>query len=182
MCAAALKDTGLDLTKDAQPVYGAPPLLAAKLESGELDAALLYWSQAARLEAKTYREVVSVEALLANLGAAGKVAIVGYLFNSEAKQEVLAGFVKAIRQTENLLAQDASAWAPLRPLMDAPDDATFDALKAAFVRGIPRKPRDREIADAQAFFSVIARLGGAALVGSATSLPADLYVDRAVYG
>ncbi len=43
---------GLDLESAAQIAYGAPPLLAQKLESGELDAALLYWQFCARLEAK----------------------------------------------------------------------------------------------------------------------------------
>ena len=66
--------------------------------------------------------------------------------------------------------------------MQAPNEATFVALKQAFLRGIPKKPRAAEIADAQAFYAVVAKLGGAALVGDATSLPADLYVDQAVYG
>ncbi len=180
--AAALKDAKLDLATDSRPVFGAPPLLAAKVESGELDCALLYWSQAARLEAKGYRRVVSVEQVLAELGAKGKVAIVGYLFKQDARQEVLAAFGKAVRRTEDLLNDKPEAWAPIRPNMKAPDDATFDALKTAYLRGIPRKPRAEEIADAQSFFAIVARLGGADLVGSATSLPENLYVDQAIYG
>lgn len=180
--AAALKSDNFDLTKDARPVFGAPPLLAAKLESGELDSALLYWSQAARLEAKGYRQVVSVEDVLAQLGAKGKVAIVGYLFKSDAKQDVLASFGKAIRRTEDLLAEKPEAWDAIRPIMQAPDDATFKALKSAYVRGIPRKPRAEEIADARSFYAIVAKLGGVALVGSATTLPDDLYVDQAIYG
>jgi ABC-type nitrate/sulfonate/bicarbonate transport systems, periplasmic components len=96
--ASALSDAKLDLTKDAQPVFGAPPLLAAKVESGELESALLYWSQAARLSAKGYRTVASVEDLLIRIGAKDRVAIVGYLFKTETSSEVLAGFGKAIRR------------------------------------------------------------------------------------
>jgi hypothetical protein len=66
--------------------------------------------------------------------------------------------------------------------MQAPDQATFDALKAAYIRGVPRKPRAQEIADAQAFFSIMARLGGSALVGPSTSLPDDLYVGQSIFG
>ena len=47
---------------------------------------------------------------------------------------------------------------------------------------VPHKPRAEEIADAQSFFAIVAKLGGPALVGGATSLPGDLYVDQAVYG
>lgn len=180
--AAALKQANLDLTKDARPVFGAPPLLAAKVESGELDCGLIYWSQAARLEAKGYRRVVSVEDVVASLGGKGKVAVGGYLFREDAKRDVLAAFGKAVRRSEDLLSEKADAWTPIRPMMKAPDAATFDALKAAYLRGIPRKPRAEEIADAQSFFAIVAQLGGSELVGSATSLPASLYVDQAIYG
>ena len=180
--AAATKEAKLDLEKEAKLVFGAPPLLAAKVESGELDSALLYWSQAARLEAKGYRQVVSVEDLLADLGAKGRVALVGYLFKADAKQEVLAAFGKAVRRSEDLLADSPEAWAAIRSMMKAPDEATFETLKKAYVRGIPHKPRAEEIADAQSFFSIVAKLGGTALVGPASTLPADLYVDQAVYG
>ena len=179
--AAALKQ-GVDLTEQARPTFGAPPLLAAKVESGELDCALLYWSACARLEAKGYRQVVSVEQLADGLGARGKIAFVGFLFMDPAKAHVLEGFGKAVRQAETLLADQPDAWASVRPLMEAKDEATFLALKQAFVDGIPHKPRADEIKDAQDFFSVVAKLGGPALVGTATSLPASLYVDQAIYG
>jgi len=180
--ANALRSVDLDLTRDARPVFGAPPLLAAKVESGELDCGLLYWSACARLEAKGFRRVLGVEEIAAALGASGRVALVGFLIGPGVDENILAAFGKAVRRADDLLYSDAKAWTPLRPLMQAPDEATFEALKQAFLRGIPRKPRAAEIADAQAFFAVIAKLGGAALVGEATSLPASLYVDQAVYG
>lgn len=180
--AAAQKEAGLDLRRDARPVFGAPPLLAAKVEGGELDCGLLYWGQAARLEAKGYRRVFGVEEMVLDLGGKPKVAIVGYLFKREAETRTLAAFARAVHRTERLLAQDDAAWATLRPQMSAPDTATFDALRAAYVRGIPHKPRGEEIADAQALFAILARLGGAELVGPNASLPDDLYVDQTVYG
>jgi NitT/TauT family transport system substrate-binding protein len=66
--------------------------------------------------------------------------------------------------------------------MDAPDQSTFEALKKAFIAGIPHRPRAAEIADATALFALLAKLGGEALVGPARSLPDGLYVDQAVYG
>ena len=180
--AAATKEAGLDLAKDARPVFGAPPLLAAKVESGELDCGLLYWSSCARLRAKGYRQVISVEEIATALGATGKIALVGFLFQESAKAGMLAAFGKAVRRAESRLADDPNAWTAIRPIMQASDDATFGALKQAYLRGIPRKQRAAEIADAQAFFSIVAKLGGPALVGDATSLPANLYVDQAIYG
>ncbi len=180
--AEAMKTAGIDLTKVARPAFGAPPLLAAKMESGELDCGLLYWTACARLEAKGFRRVLDVEQMADSLGAKGKVALVGFLVRPGVPEATLAAFGKAVRQADDLLASDPKAWDALRPKMQAPDDATFEALKRDFLRGIPKKPRAAEIADAQAFFDVVAKLGGTALVGEATSLPADLYVTQAVYG
>jgi len=42
--------TGMDFKTAAHIVYGAPPLLSAKLQQGELDAVLTFWNFAAKLE------------------------------------------------------------------------------------------------------------------------------------
>jgi NitT/TauT family transport system substrate-binding protein len=180
--AAALQQGNLDLQKDATPVFGAPPLLAAKLEHGELDAALLYWNFCARLEAKGFRQLTSAQAITAALGVPGRVALLGYLVHEDADPTALAAFAKASRAAKTLLAAKPEAWLPLRPMMEAPDDTTFDAWRAAFMAGIPRQARDSEIAQATALFALLVKLGGEKLVGAARSLPEGLYVDPAIYG
>ena len=180
--AAVLQQGKLDLQKDAKPVFGAPPLLAAKLEHGELDAALLYWNFCARLQAKGFRELTGVQAIASGLGARGKVALLGYLVHEDAEPAALAAFAKASRAAKALLASKAEAWGSLRPTMEAPDAATFEALRQAFIDGIPHQPRDTEIADATHLFALLVKLGGEALVGTAKTLPEGLYVDQAVYG
>lgn len=180
--AAALQQSKLDLQKDAKPVFGAPPLLAAKLEHGELDAALLYWNFCARLKAKGFRELTGVQAIATALGARGKVALLGYLVHEDADPDALAAFAKASRAAKGLLATKAETWDPIRSEMAAPDAATFDALREAFIDGIPHQPRDEEIADAAQLFALLVKLGGETLVGAAKSLPEGLYVDQAVYG
>ena len=179
--AAALKE-GLDLQKDAKPVFGAPPLLANQLERGELDAALMYWNYCARLRAKGFRQVTGAQAIVRSLGVTGDVALLGYLLHADGDRVALAGLGKASRAAKTLLATRAEAWAGLRPLMEAPDQPTFEALRQAFIEGIPRRPRDAEIADATALFSLLVQLGGEPLVGAAKSLPQGLYADQAIYG
>ena len=179
--AAAQKD-GLDLARDAHPVFGATPLLSAKVESGELDCGLLYWNYCARLQAKGYRQVTSIEEIAASLGAKGKVSLGGFLFQESADPGTLRSFAKALHETLHLMETNPAVWLKIRPLMEAPDEATFNDLKQAFLRGIPHKGRDEEIADTGSLYAIVAKLGGAALVGSATSLPADIYVDQAIYG
>ena len=177
---AAAKKQGLDLVGEAKAVFGAPPLLSLKLESGELDAALLYWPYAARLAAKDYRTIVSVEDLAESLGAKGRIAFAGFVFKDTTPQATLVAFGQAERRTEALMADDPGVWTKLRPLMKAPDEKTFVALKEAFQRGIPHKSRDAEIADAKALYATLARIGGPELVGKALTLPDGLYVDQKV--
>lgn len=179
---AAAKKQGLDLVGQAKAVFGAPPLLSLKLESGELDAALLYWPFAARLAAKDYRTVASVEDIAAMLGAKGRIAFAGFVFKDTTPQTTLVAFGQAARRTEALMADDPAVWTKLRPLMKAPDEKTFVALKEAFQRGIPHKSRAAEIADATALYATLAEIGGPELVGKAMTLPDGLYVDQKIYG
>ncbi|MGH6913982.1 MAG: ABC transporter substrate-binding protein, partial [Geminicoccales bacterium] len=79
---ALAKDAyGVDLAKDAQPVYGAPPLLSEKLKSGELDAALNYWQYCARLEAEGYKRLIGVQDAQAGLGVPADTPQLGYIFH-----------------------------------------------------------------------------------------------------
>jgi NitT/TauT family transport system substrate-binding protein len=76
----ATKRHGMDLAAEAEPVYGAPPLLNQKIEDGELDAVLNYWHFAARLEAKGYKPLVGVDDAIAELGVKSVPPQIGYVF------------------------------------------------------------------------------------------------------
>lgn len=179
---AAAKKIGLDLATEATPMFVAPPLLSLKVENGELDAGLLYWTYAARLQTADYRTVVTVERIAEMLGAKASIAFGGFLFRDDIAMSTLAAFAKVMRRADTMMSDDPAVWTKLRPLMKAPDDGTYEALKEAFLRGIPRKPLEVEIADAKTFYAILAEIGGPALVGGATTLPEGLYVDPKVYG
>ena len=70
----AAKRHGMDLAAEVEPVYGAPPLLNEKVQTGELDAVLNYWHFAARLDAKGYEELVGVEEAIGELGVDERAA------------------------------------------------------------------------------------------------------------
>jgi NitT/TauT family transport system substrate-binding protein len=169
---------GLDLAAAASPAFGAPPLLQQKLEAGELDAALLYWNFAARLEAKGYRRLLGVEDILRSFGLSGEVALLGYVFDESLAPRspgLVEGFARASKLAKDLLATQDDAWATIRPLMAADDDQVFRALKQAFLAGIPRREVTAERRDAERLYAILARLGGEALVGRAQALPVGLY-------
>lgn len=181
--ARAQESAGLDLATAATPAFAAPPLLAAKLESGELDAALLYWTFCARLEPKGFQRLVSVADLVRALGVPREPALVGYVFDGAMAARdpaLIDAFAAASSKTKAALASkdpavSDPAWAAARALMQAGDGETFAALKRGFVDGVPEGPLDEERAAAQKLFAVLVRLGGSKFAGAATSLPADLY-------
>ncbi|KQP04633.1 ABC transporter substrate-binding protein [Methylobacterium sp. Leaf93] len=183
---AQAKDAaGIDLESQAQVAYGAPPLLALKLEQGELDAALLYWTYCARLEPKGFTRLIGSDDIMRAFGATGSIALIGYLFEGATvsdKAEAIAGFARAARTAKEMLANDPATWDVVRPLMSAEDEPTFAVLKRDFLAGIPRRPLATERADGERLFGVLARLGGERLVGAGKTLPAGLYFDGAGNG
>lgn len=181
--ATAQEKAGLDLQTAAQPVFAAPPLLAAELEGGNLDAALIYWTFAARLEPKGFRQMLTVEAMVKGFGLAHEPTLVGYVFDgafARANPGTVAAFAAASRATKTALADPDPArsgpgWAAARAQMQAGDEATFEALRRGFLAGIPRLSLAEEQTLAAQLYAVLVKLGGAKLVGSATRLPANLY-------
>lgn len=164
---------GIDLAKEAEPVYGAPPLLAEKLVRGELDAALLFWNFAARAEAEGHRELLAIEAVEVALGAAAPVAMLGYVFDERwatANRAAVDGFGRASAAAKAILRDSDAEWDAVRPLMRAESDAMFARLRDRFRAGIPRRPAEAEEADAARLYAVVAALGGQRLVGRATAL------------
>lgn len=164
---------GFDLAAEAEPVYGAAPLLAERLARGDLDAAVLYWNFAARLEAGGHRELLAIEAVERALGAAGPVAMLGHVFDegwAAGNRPALDGFLRASAAAKAILRDSDAEWEALRPLMRAESDAMFDRLRDRFRAGIPRRPVEAEEADAARLYAVVAELGGTRLVGRATTL------------
>ena len=178
--AQARETAGLDLETSASLAFGAPPLLAQKLETGELDAALLYWTYCARLEAKDFRRLIGADDIMRAFGAKGAVALLGYLFEGktvDGKSEAVRGFIRASMAAKDILANEPAAWSIVRPMMAADDAATFETLKRNFLAGIPRRGVAAEREDGERIYATLSRLGGEQLVGSAKSLPQGLYID-----
>src|SRR5260370_28524039 len=98
---AFARRSGLDLRKQAIPVYGAPPLLSQKALQGETDATLTFWNFCAELESKGYTRAIAMDHVVKALGAKGPVALVGYTFDrawAARNASTLERFLAAARQ------------------------------------------------------------------------------------
>ncbi|WFU19340.1 ABC transporter substrate-binding protein [Bradyrhizobium sp. CB3481] len=170
---AWLKRDGIDLKSDATIAYGAPPLLAAKMLSGEMDATVNYWNFCASLEAKGFRRIAGIEDLLPKLGATGRTAMLGYVFDetwANANQDKVARFIAMSRKAKEILATSDAEWENIAPLTGAPDAATLRAYRDRYREGIPRRPVADEEADARILYRVLAGIGGPELVGPTPEL------------
>lgn len=180
--AAARQTSGIDLATATRIAYGAPPLLDAKLQQGELDAVLTFWNFAAKLEAAGYREAISVADYAEKLGLPPQLSLVGFVFHqdwAEKNRPLIDGFLAAVDQAEHLLAASEAEWQQIRPLMDAPDDALFANLRRRFIAGIAELSADSQQATAKHVFAILHSTGGTQATAGLSALPDGIFWRRA---
>lgn len=176
--AYAEKEYGMDLAAETEQVFGAPPLIFKTALSGETAGAINFWHFLAKMTAAGMRELVSVSDAAKALGLDPDTPLLGYVIKGElAKQkpELVQGLMAASKQAKKLLANDPAAFDRIRDQMRVKSDKQFEALKAGFIAGIPE---DGPVNEEQAakMLELMARLGGADLVGNLTTLPEGIFV------
>jgi NitT/TauT family transport system substrate-binding protein len=180
MLRAAALGVGLDLMKDARPSYGAPPLIAEKLAEGETETALEFWNFCADLEGRGFRRAIEMADVEKALGASGPVAVTGYVFSESfaaAHRNALKHFFAAVAEARKVLAQDPSAWAPIKARLRLKDDAALEVYRQRYLDGVPKRSVAEEAADAGILYRRLVEIGGKELVGDAKELDAGLYYD-----
>jgi NitT/TauT family transport system substrate-binding protein len=165
--------SSLDLRRQANIVYGAPPLLTEKALQGENEATLTYWNFCAELEAKGYRRAIQTADVMRQLGAKGTVAILGYTFDgawAAKNRSAVDRFLEATRQAKEILASSEAEWTRLAPRIGVSDPKALALYRQRYAEGIVRRPLTEEEADARALYGVLAEVGGTELVGPAREL------------
>ena len=158
--AAAAKE-GVDLKAKARIVYGAPALLAAKMQQGEMDATLNYWNFCARLEAHGFRRLVGIGDLLPQFGVSPNLSMIGYVFSesfAKAHPRDIAAFLDVTHRAKQILMTSDAEWDSIAPLTGATDAATLKAYRDRYREGIPDRPVAAEEKDAALLYRVLARL------------------------
>lgn len=177
--AAARKQAGIDLVSAADVVYGAPPLLEAKLIQGELDAVLTYWNFAARLEAQEHPQIVSVAQCAEWLGLSPRLGLVGFVFHqdwAETMPTVINSFLDAARQAGEMLVISDGDWQAVRPLTGVKDDSTLPRLRERFAAGVAALPEAEEQQhDAARLLAVLHDVGGSRATAGLTGIPSGTF-------
>ena len=181
---ALAKERHIDLEHDVRLSFGAPPLLDQELLEGRLDAVLTFWNFAARLESRGLPVVLSMSDALRRLGFKTPIPLVGYVVSARWAQShprALAGFVRATRQAESILATSNAEWTWLGRRTGARNAAELDALRDGFRAGIPRHWGSRERREARALYTLFAAVGGRTLVGSSPTLQPGTFLGAVRY-
>lgn len=172
--ALSLRQQGADLATEVEPVFGAPPLLNEQIKAGRIDAVLNYWHYTAHLVAGGMTPLIRVEDAREALGVHSRVPMIGYVFDerwADQNRDRLAAFLRAASAAQTVLLESDAEWLEVRPLMSAPDQATFEALRDGYRDGIPRHWGAAERSDAARLFAVLREIGGDRLVGNASQIP-----------
>jgi NitT/TauT family transport system substrate-binding protein len=175
---------GIDLVKDSEPVYGAPPLLTEKFKSGELDAVLNYWHFAARLEAEGSRRLIEGGQVQEAFGVPASTPQLGYVLKQRFADENAAlvdAFARATRAAKELMKTSDAEWRRLMPVTRAESDAVQDAFMRRYREGIVESWGEKERQAAADLYRVLAKLGGEKLVGKGETLAPGTFWPNVSY-
>ena len=161
--------TDKTLPEVAEARFGAPPLVNELLGNGGVDAGLNFWQWNARAKAAGMHELLSVKAMLGELGIANAPPLLGWTFTeatAEAKNDALVRFLETSFAAKQILLTDDNAWDDLKALMGAADDpALFAQLRDDYRVGIVTSYDPDDTAAAEQVFALLARYGGSEVVG-----------------
>lgn len=176
--AYARQKYGMDLAKETEQVFGAPPLIMEAALSGEVDAAINFWHFGAKMQARGMETLVSTADAATALGLDPETPLLGYVFSEQLAQDkpaAVAGLRAASKAAKALLASDDAAFARLREIMNAKSDAQYLALVAGYRAGIPTDaPVDAAAADKM--LKLMAGIGGEELLGPVRDLPPGTFL------
>ncbi len=179
---AYAKKSGIDLDSDAQIVYGAPPLLEQQSLQGKDDATLNFWNFCAALEAKGFKRLIGIDEVEKALGASGRVAMVGYVFDetyAANHADLLRRFFAMTAEAQDILAHSSADWQKIGQKIGVTDPATLEIYRKRYLEGVTHRSIADEEADARKLYLVLAKIGGAKLVGPAAELDAGTFYKAA---
>ncbi|MDQ8697408.1 ABC transporter substrate-binding protein [Hyphomicrobium sp. LHD-15] len=172
------KVLGRDMAQYARPSFGAAPLLAEEMRSGRIDAVLNFWTYAARLTGSGFKEILTIDTVMKDLGIDPVPALVGFIWKED-YEAVHAGEITKllgiVQEANAVLAVDDGAWERLRPLVKPETDGEFRAIIASYRAGIPKPWGAAEVKSAEKLMQVLVEAGDAELMGHGTEFDPKLF-------
>ena len=171
--ALAQQQNKIDLNTVVEKVYGAPPLLNQQLIQQRVDGIMTYWHYAAKLEAAGYRQIISGQEILNQLGIKEKVPTLGYVFSqnwANKHKNAVNQFLKATQLAKNQLCQVDKVWQKIIPLTKAKDTVTQNTLRNRYCDGRIKQWGEKEQQAATQIYALLRQLSQNKLTGKNTTL------------
>lgn len=160
------------VTANFGPATGINDLLA----NGGAQAGLNSWQWNAKATGTV--DVLSLQAMLTDLGVSEQPAFSGWAFSDATAKDKKVGlgqFLDAVFEANATLLSDDAAWDAVKDAMGAPDDALFAKLRDGYRASIVSTYSPSATAPAKAAFKLIAQFGGVDLVGGKPALDAGTF-------
>jgi len=167
---ALAKQQGLELAGSLETVYGAPPLLNQQMAGGRVDALLTYWQYAAPLQAQGYRQLLSGEEIIRQLGIAENVPHMGYVFKAgwaKQNQAALQRFLELSKTARDRLCDSDAAWQKVVGLTDTHDPAAQTQLRGRYCEGRVESWNAAKRQAAEDVYQWLRKVGDSKLTGKA---------------
>lgn len=168
----------LDLNQSVEKTFAAPPILNQQLMSSRIDALLTYWHFAARLEAQGYRQLMSGEDMIRELGFAETVPSLGYVFKQswgEQHKTGLQQFLATARLAKDKLCTSDQVWDKITPLTETTDEVSQQKLKSRYCQGRVQQWGKSEQLAAEKIYHVLHQLSDNKLTGKNAQLQAGTF-------
>lgn len=168
----------LDLNASVEKIYGAPPLLNQQLSSGRIDALLTYWHFAARLEAEGYKQLMSGEDIVRELGIQETVPRLGYVFKqswADQNKAALQQFLKTAQTAKNTLCESDQAWDKIANLTKTDDSATQKQIRTRYCQGRVTRWGEAEQNAAVKIYQLLQKTGNSKLADKDSALQAGTF-------
>jgi NitT/TauT family transport system substrate-binding protein len=164
---------GIDLNQSTEKVFGAPPILNQQILNQKLDAVLTFWQFAAQLEPKGFRQLLSGEEMIRQLGIPETVPSLGYVFHTGWGKTHLAefkAFLATAKSARNALCESEAVWKKVSTLSDSQDASTDHAMWQRYCDGrIQQWSKSHQDAAAK-IFSIISQQTDSKLTEKTKSL------------
>ena len=174
--------TNKNLDKDPKsflkPIYAAPPLLNEFIKRNEIDAVLNYWHYNARLKSKGYRELISVDNILKDLGIKTQIPAIGWVFSEDFgknNNDLINNFFNASKEAKEIMMSSDDEWERIFPLTKAKDRTMLIHLRDAYRNGIPLTFGNDEIEETKKIYKILARYGGRDLIGKVKKISSNMF-------
>ena len=161
-----------------KPTYAAPPLLNELVKRNEIDAVLNYWHYNARLKSKGYRELISVENILKDLGIKTKIPAIGWVFSEnfgKKNKNLINNFFNASNEAKKIMLSSDNEWERIFSLTKAEDRTALIHLRDAYRNGIPLVFGNEEIEETKKVYKILAEYGGRDLVGKNNEISEGIF-------